>query len=173
MSIKLLNQKLRDTLGVSESGDAMFAWFHASNLTVRVLERGGYSDMPQLDNGEDAMKPANKWVIARWMPPSHTREQYRAAFGDSMPYPRNGRYTVTNIAMPEGVEPTERITDQAIAVEKIRRHFTEMQQMRAFEEGRNRAAAEKRRISADIMDDAKLPFNHVPGAKDHVSIGGI
>jgi len=48
-----------------------------------------------------------------------------------------------------------------------------MQQIRAFEEGRNRAAAEKRRISADIMDDAKLPFNHVPGAKDHVSIGGI
>ena len=172
MDLKYLNQKLRDALGVSESGDPLYQWKHSRDLTVRMLEKGGYDDVPQLED-DGGVHFANKWAIAKWMPPMHTREQYRAAFGDSMPYPRNGRYTVTDTILPTGIEPTERVTDNVIGAEKFRRHLNEMQQMQHFEERRRKSDAEKSRISADILDDAQLPFGHVPGAKDHVSFGGL
>lgn len=171
MDIKYLNRKLRDALGVSESGEPLYQWKHSRDLTVRMLERCGYDDVPQLED-DDGIRFANKWAIARWVPPVHTREQYRAAFGDSMPYPNNGRYVADRI-MPPGAEPTERMTDRAIGAEKFRRYLTEMQRQRCFEERRSKSDAEKSRISADILDDIKLPFNHVPGAKDHVSFGGL
>jgi hypothetical protein len=173
MNIKFLNRKLKDALGVSPAGDALFCWRHTGDLTVRQLEKDGYMDVPQISDEADPMKPANRWAVAVWLPPMHTREQYRAAFGNSMPYPRNGRYTVTDIVLRVGQEPTEWMTDEVIGAEKLRRYRTAVEQQRLFEDRRAKADADKRRVSSDILMDAQLPFKHVPGTKDNVSIGGL
>jgi len=173
MSIKSLNQKLKDALGVAPNGDPMFAWKHASELAIRQLWKDGYQNTYEMHDGTTMRRPANQWAVAAWQEPPYTLSQHRAVFGDTMPYSRRGRYCPSDVRMPIGVEPTERYTDLVIDAVKRRRYMSELEKQRHFMELDEKSEAETHRVCQDIIQDSMLPFGHVPGAKDHVSIGGI
>jgi hypothetical protein len=179
MDIAYLNQKLRDALGNAPSGDPKFKWIHAKDLTIRQRDTDGtWVDFPQLSetstgDGNNPCAAAPRWVLATWMPPQHTLEQYRAMFGGSMPYPRNGRYVVTDIVLVRGAVPTEAVTDNVIGKEKARRRLVESQRREAISAGRDRVHMEGKRKAQDIISACFPAFKHAPGKKDHVSFGGI
>lgn len=176
MDLNYLNQKLRDALGLAPNGDAMFKWLHAKDLTVRQKDKDGQLiDFPQLDevsmgDGDNPCRPAHRWVLACWQPPQYTLEQYRHVFGDSMPYPRNGRYVVTDIVLQRGAEPNEQVTCDVIGKEKARRWLVESQRRDVFKEGRARSQRRVNEQVAGIIDEARPAFQHAPGMKDHVSL---
>lgn len=173
--LESLNRKLRDALGVAPSGDALYRWSHARDLTYRRQSLTGYVDSPQLDEpsmgeGSNMDAPANRWALASWQPPQHTLAEYRMLFGDSMAYPRNGRYVVTDVILHRGVEPTEALTDHVIGKEKARRQSISPD---FIQQAREKRRAEARSRNEAILLDARPAFEHAPGKKDGVSFGGV
>lgn len=122
--LKRLDRILSDALGlvpVQYGHRPRYKWAWSRELTFPIrnkdldwvlqggiwhpdADRNSYHDEPQLD-GED------RWVVAKWKePPSPT--EWRRQFGQTTPYPGNGRYYATAIMCKVGEEPDEATTQE-------------------------------------------------------------
>ncbi len=176
--LRTLNRSLGDALGLSPHGEPEYKWFHAKDLTWDVLVDGNIVKLPQVpeslkDDGPSNTAPANRWVLAHWLPPQETKEQWEARFKGEIPYPRGGSYSVTDVILHRGVEPTEQLTSDVIGKVRALRNLSFAGIQSAIAEGREATRKEKDSYVSDAIDD-RLPIpGHIPGQKDHVSFGGI
>lgn len=176
--LRLLNRALGDALGLNPHGEPEYKWFHAKDLTFDTLIGGRIASLPQVPeslkgDGPSHTASANRYVLAKWLPPYETKEQWDARTGGELPYPRGGSYNVTDIILRVGVEPTEQLTSDVIGKVRALRNLSFSGINSAIADGRAATRKEKDTFISDAIDD-RIPIpGHIPGAKDHVSFGGI
>lgn len=176
--LRFLNRLLGDSLGLSPAGEPEYKWFHAKDLLSEIVENGRIAVLPQVPeslkgDGPSMTAPAHRYVLAKWLPPQTTKEQWIAMFGDEIPYPRGGAYQATDIILHVGVEPTESLTNEVIGKVKAFRALSSQGIKDAMDAGRELS---RKGTDAEISDRIadRLPHpGHVVGAKDNISFGGI
>lgn len=118
-------------------------WVMECGIWVPDADRNSFHDEQQLD-GEP------RWVVAQWKKPPSPSE-WRRKFGQTTPYPGNGRYYATAIMCKVGEEPNEEVT-QEIAYRL--KHETEKPVAVVLAEWEQ--AREQRRKAVDDKADAQL-----------------
>lgn len=110
----------------------------------------------------------NRWALSRWQ---HMRRgEWLAIFGETWPYPNRGEYHMVGSPMPDGEEPCFKSTETLIFHLRVHLGMT----LEDHEQDLLVRLEEKKRIEAapvaDAIDDAIFAFEHLPGAKDNVSL---
>jgi len=110
----------------------------------------------------------NRWALSRWQ---HMRRgEWLAIFGETWPWPNRGEYHMVGSPMPDGEEPCHKSTETLIFHLRVHLGMT----LEDHEQDLLVRLEEKKRIEAapvaDAIDDAIFAFEHLPGAKDNVSL---
>lgn len=144
--------------------------FRKGNKEVRtpaglIVLEPNYEMVRQYD--EDA------YCIAKWEAPPPP-SQWIAQYGRDLGYMGDGMYLVTNIVLPQGVEPTEALTQEAIEmiVSQQTRSYRELLEE---SERRNQAHIEEgnKRMRDAVMDSLTVG-DTVPGKRGYsTSFGGF
>lgn len=173
-----LNHKLGLAFGFSYD-QPNFKWIWSDELTTYMKDGYRYGQSPSgLILASAEYKPVKqlegegRWVFAALMQPVGEGD-WTQRFGDSVPYPAKGYYIATSWACKVGVEPTEELTDEIIANQRINSRLSEKQHEDNFTQRIEKRTAEKNRRIDDIVHDAAPAFDNVPGQKNHVSFGGL
>ena len=98
------------------------------------------------------------------------RGEWLAIFGETWPYPNRGEYHMVGSPMPDGEEPCHKSTETLIFHLRVHLGMT----LEDHEQDLLVRLEEKKRIEAApvavAIDDAIFAFEHLPGAKDNVSL---
>jgi len=110
----------------------------------------------------------NRWAFSKWT--FLRRGEWLAIFGEGWPYPSRGEYHMVGSPMPDGEEPSHDVTTALIY--HLRRHLG--MSLEDHEQEALVRIAEKKRIESgpvqDEIHDSFFAFDHLPGAKDYVSL---
>jgi predicted ATPase len=178
--IKQFNRELASTFGRNPHGGANYKWantreFNAfeeagMNLVQPVAADGvvieaqmSYRAIPWAD------LMGARWCVVKWE--HRDQETWRTAYGNSLPWPKHGEYVaISSSLMPIGAEPDE--YDHQQLLYRLSRHLgmTRAEHIAAPHAIIAAQDKERRRVIHDMVQDATLPFNHIPGAKDSVSV---
>lgn len=174
--LKRLNRRLED-LGRTPEGGPMFKWSHARDLKFPalvektsggiVIPGGVYEWVPQMD--------VDMWMVAAWeVPPTYS--EWVALFGPKVPYVCHGLYYATSLILPEGLEPNDAFTDQAVGYIKLKRNMIRSHRdlYRLQLDAIAKREADKEKEADDWLRDRVTAFYNTPGERGHhVSYGGI
>jgi hypothetical protein len=110
----------------------------------------------------------NRWALAKWT--YLRRGEWLALFGTSWPFPARGEYHMVGSPMLDGEEPCHKVTE-AISYH-LKRHLA--MTLEEHEQDALVRLEEKKRIESgpvqDEIHDSFFAFDHLPGAKDYVSL---
>jgi hypothetical protein len=111
---------------------------------------------------------ANRWALSKWS--FLRRGEWLAIFGETWPYPSRGEYQMVGSPMPDGEEPCHKSTETLIFHLRIHLGMT----LEDHEQDLLVRLEEKKRSERgpveDAIEDEMFAFNHLPGAKDYVSL---
>ena len=175
------NLELAQVFGRNEHGQPKFKWAHTADMTC--FEEAGLAEVQpagftvfgaRMDYRPrawaDVVGPC--WCVCKWEFKSEA--EWSRVYGNSLPWPKHGEYAgIHSTFMPVGMEPDDDI--QAVLIYRLKEHLgmkPEEHDAAVHIEVAARSR-EQERILADRIDNERLPFYHVPGAKDHVSIPSI
>jgi hypothetical protein len=168
-----LNNRLARDLGRNPYGGGLLAWRDSETLT-HPMRVPGYKFVTSPAGLEVAtplyevrkMNPAfdHQWVVCKWEAPIPAAA-WHAAFGTDMEWPNHGEYYPTNVALPQGVEPTMEWTERVIAAERERRTKTLADHEAAIQSGMDRDERRASNRRFDIIEDAMPAFMNLPGSK--------
>jgi hypothetical protein len=175
-----LNGRLAAEFGRNDFGENNYKWAmtselwgfeHKGHLVPRqILTPGGPLWMVEsrYERFTVADIVGNRWAVAKW---SHMRRgEWLAIFGETWPYPARGEYHMVGSPMPEGEEPCRKITETLIFHLRIHLGMT----LEEHEQDLLVRLEEKKRAERGPVEDAIadefFAFDHLPGAKDYVSL---
>ncbi len=182
------NHLLARELGYNPYGEGIYQWHWSENLLHPMRKQGEYDYKADPETGIIQALPVyelrklcphlnRQWVLCMWMPvPSE--EEWRRQFGSNLEWPRRGYLAPTNVDLPEGQQPTDLIhgrtwTELIIGMyqeHRKKRFIDHLLDGEKIVESRER---DKDNVRSDMIDDMLLPFGHVPGRKDHVSLPSV
>ena len=99
-----LNRTLADAFGIAPNGEPKFKWAHTRDVLFPLVTDGRVEMVRQMDE--------DYWTIAAWEQP--TPAEWLALFESKVPYPSNGVHYVSDVRLPDGVEPTEAATQEVL-----------------------------------------------------------
>lgn len=176
-----LNGRLASEFGRNRHGENNYKWAltselggfeHKGNATPKQVVTASGDPLWAVESQYERFTVAdivgNRWALSKWT--SWRRGEWLAIFGNSWPFPARGEYQMVGSPMPEGEEPCRKSTETLIF--HLRIHLG--MKLEDHEQDLLVRLEEKRRIEAapvsDAVDDAMFAFEHLPGAKDNVSI---
>ncbi len=56
-----------------------------------------------------------QWVLCKWLAPEMPRSEWEQAFGTRYAWPRHGTWAPTNIALPEGLTPSDLVRGESFS----------------------------------------------------------
>ena len=157
------NQRLRDALGTSPSGDQRFKWIWGPDLSVFVKPD------PFGETIRAKQVEGNVWVLAQWLKPP-PQSEWESQIGKLIPYPANGRYRATDVLLFEGKLPTDELTYWAINSIRETDDQTLRQLTETITKQREKVEKELDTKAEDLVNDRWT--NTVPGQKGHISYPG-
>jgi hypothetical protein len=115
-----------------------------------------------------------QWVICKWLDPG-PEDQWRAAYGAHMEYPRNGIYFPTNVVLDPDINPCD-TNEAGVSITQVIVGMIREQAKKSLadwkKEGEDIIAYKEKlndhRID-EIVGDVLLPFGHEPGTRS----GGV
>lgn len=177
-----LNSRLASEFGRNHFGEPNYKWSltqdlwgfeHKGNLTPRQVVTSSGETIWAVESRYERFTVAeivgaNRWALSKWQ---HMRRgEWLAIFGESWPYPNRGEYHLVGSPMPDGEEPCRKSTETLIFHLRVHLGMT----LEQHEQDLLVALEEKKRIEsgpvADAVEDEFFAFDHLPGAKDYVSI---
>jgi hypothetical protein len=110
----------------------------------------------------------DRWALSKW---TYTRRgEWMAIFGTSWPWPARGEYHMVGSPMPDGEEPCHKATETLIFWLRIHLGMTlEDHEQELLVKLDEKKRAERGPVE-DEIHDSFFAFDHLPGAKDHVSL---
>lgn len=176
-----LNDRLAAEFGRNHHGENNYKWSltqdlwgfeHQGHLTPRqILTPAGplwaVESRYERFTVADIVGP-NRWAFSKW---SHMRRgEWLAIFGESWPYPNRGEYHMVGSPMLDGEEPCHKVTE-AISYH-LKRHLgmtLEDHEQELLVKLEEKKRAERGPVE-DAIADEFFAFDHLPGAKDYVSV---
>jgi hypothetical protein len=175
-----LNALIEAEFGRNHHGDANYKWAMTSELfgfeckghlvPRQILTPGGplWAVESRYERYTVADIVGNRWAFAKW---AHMRRgEWIAVFGTTWPWPSRGEYHMVGSPMPEGEEPCHKSTEALI----YHLHAHLAMTLEDHEQDLLVQLEEKKRNERgpveDAIDDSIFAFEHLPGAKDNVSL---
>lgn len=177
-----LNGRLASEFGRNHLGEPNYRWSltqdmwgfeHRGNAVPKLILTANGEKLWTVESRYERFTVAdivgpNRWAFSKWF--HYRRGEWLAIFGEAWPYPARGEYQMVGSPMPDGEEPCEKSTE-ALSYH-LKRHLA--MTLEDHEQDLLVRLEEKKRIErgpvADAIDDSMFAFEHLPGAKDNVSL---
>jgi hypothetical protein len=177
-----LNSRLAAEFGRNDFGEANYKWSLTQDLsgfekqdldTPRLIVSATGDQLWAVETRYQRFTVADivgkdRWALSKWT--YMRRGEWLAIFGEAWPFPARGEYHMVGSPMPDGEEPCHKSTETLIFHLRIHLGMT----LEDHEQELLVNLAEKKRIESgpvqDEIHDSFFAFDHLPGAKDYVSL---